>query len=99
METAAILEGLQKGILLSVGLDVLEEEVALREERELLAKPFLENANLKTQLLDHVLLDMPNVIITPHIAFYTREAVAEILKITVENIKSFLAGAPTNLVK
>jgi phosphoglycerate dehydrogenase-like enzyme len=44
-------------------------------------------------------MKMPNVIITPHIAFYTREAVTEILKITIENIKGFLDNKPINLIK
>jgi phosphoglycerate dehydrogenase-like enzyme len=42
---------------------------------------------------------MPNVIVTPHIAFYSKEAQAEIIKTTVENIKSFLNDSPQNLIK
>lgn len=45
------------------------------------------------------LLEMPNVIITPHIAFNTLEAEMRIMQTTVENIKNFLAGNPSNLVK
>ena len=49
--------------------------------------------------LNHELMKMPNVIITPHIAFFTREAVASILQTTVENIQGFISGKSQNLVK
>jgi len=45
------------------------------------------------------ILDKPNVIITPHIAFYSKEAMMRIMQTTVENIKSFIDGKPINLVK
>jgi len=42
---------------------------------------------------------MPNVIITPHIAFYSKEAEYEIIKTTIENIKGFIFQNFQNLVK
>ena len=42
---------------------------------------------------------MPQVIVTPHIAFYSREAESEIIKTTVENIQGFISDSPINLVK
>lgn len=42
---------------------------------------------------------MPNVIITPHIAFYSKEAVARIAQTTVDNIKGFLSNNLQNIVK
>lgn len=98
VETEAILWALEKGILAAAGLDVLEEECVLKEERELLTKEFLKTCDLKTQLLNHVLLTKENVIITPHNAFNSHEALVEILKTTVDNITSFLAGNPINRV-
>ena len=41
---------------------------------------------------------MPNVIVTPHSAFNTREAIARIAETTIKNIKTYLAGEPQNLV-
>jgi D-lactate dehydrogenase len=38
------------------------------------------------------------VVVTPHSAFNTREAVTRILDTTVENIEGFLAGKPHNVV-
>ncbi|MCL6096600.1 MAG: NAD(P)-binding domain-containing protein [Patescibacteria group bacterium] len=98
VETQALVEGLEKGILSGVGLDVLEEEAFLKEERELLSTEYLNKIDVKTELLNHVLLTRTDVIITPHNAFNSKEAVEEILATTVSNIKTFLEGEPQNLV-
>lgn len=98
VETEAIVMALEKGILSGVGLDVLEEEYALKEERELLTKEFLQKGNIKTQLLNHVLLKKENVIITPHNAFNSNEALKEILETTVLDIESFISGNTINSV-
>jgi D-lactate dehydrogenase len=44
------------------------------------------------------LLNRPDVVFTPHVAFNSVEAVARINQMTVENIRAFLSGAPINLV-
>lgn len=98
VETQAILEGLKNGNLSGAGLDVLEEEVNIREERELLSTKLTETVDLKTQLLDHMLLNREDVIITPHNAFNSNEAVKQILDTTVGNIENYLKGAPQNVV-
>lgn len=99
IETGAIVAGLQKGIFSGVGLDVLEEECAIREEKELLTSTFKQKCDLMTLLQEHILLQQPNVIITPHSAFYSKEALQRILDTTVNNINAFLAGKPANTVK
>ncbi len=96
VETEAIISALEQGILAGAGLDVLEEECALKEERELLTKEFLKRCDLKTQLLNHVLLTKDNVIITPHNAFNSNEALQEILETTILNIAAFVVGKPIN---
>ncbi len=98
VETQAILEGLEKKMLSGVGLDVLEEECSMREERELMSTKFLETCNLQTQLMDHMLLNREDVIITPHNAFNSKEALDQILQITIENIKRFLENKPQNII-
>jgi D-lactate dehydrogenase len=98
VETQAILEGLEKGILGGAGLDVLEEECNIREERELLASKFLESCDLKTQLMDHILLNRDDVIVTPHNAFNSKESMEHILDTTIANIQGFLQGTPQNVV-
>lgn len=90
IETQAILDGLEKGILSGVGLDVLEGECFIREERELLSTKFLEKCDLKTQLLDHMLLNREDVLVTPHNAFNSKEALENIITVTIDNINSYL---------
>lgn len=96
IETEAILWALEKRMLAGVGLDVLEEECVLKEERELLTKEFLKTCNLKTQLLNHVLLTRDDVIITPHNAFNSQEALIQILDTTVTNITAWMNGKAQN---
>ena len=98
VESEAILLALEQGILAGAGLDVLEQECALKEERELLTKEFLKTCDLKTQLLNHVLLTKENVIITPHNAFNSQEALKEIVQTTLQNIASYVSGKPENTV-
>jgi len=98
IETEAILYGLEKGILAGVGLDVLEGEDIIQEERQILSKHFLEHANIKTLYFDHVLMKQENVVITPHNAFNSTEALHLILDVTVANIKDFIADKPQNTV-
>lgn len=99
VDTEALLSGLKEGIIAGAGLDVLEGERKLKEEAEFLTCGSGCTDDFKTLLEDRLLMGMPNVVVTPHIAFYTREAVAEILKVTAENIKNFISGNPQNLVK
>jgi glycerate dehydrogenase len=47
---------------------------------------------------DNPLLTARNCLITPHIAWATREARRRLLAATVANVASFLAGRPTNVV-
>ena len=99
IETEALVRGLEEGILKAVGLDVLEEECGIKEERELLTGKFLQQCDLRTQLLNHVLLGKENVIITPHNAFNSEEALQTILHTTVDDILGYLQGNIVNIVK
>ncbi|KKS25211.1 MAG: D-isomer specific 2-hydroxyacid dehydrogenase NAD-binding protein [Candidatus Yanofskybacteria bacterium GW2011_GWA1_44_21] len=97
VETEALLQSLHDGILGGAGLDVLEGERPLKEEMEIFSDRIPDNENdVKAIVQDHVLIDMPNVIVTPHIAFFTAEAKSEILKTACENIDSFIFGKAGN---
>lgn len=100
VDTEALLQGLREGLIAGAGLDVLEEEGMIKDELNFLTSgQQLDNHNLKTVLQNHLLVDMPNVVITPHNAFNTWEALKRILDTTANNIKAFLAGQPVNIVK
>ncbi len=98
IETSALLKALSNGILAGAGLDVLEEECLIKEEAQLLSKEFPNQCNLKTALQNHILLNQKNVIITPHNAFNSTEALSRILETTVLNIKSFIKNKPINKI-
>jgi D-lactate dehydrogenase len=98
VETGALVKALHKGILGGAGLDVLEEEKLIKEERQLLSRNFPKE-NLKNLLRNHLLLTYDNVIITPHNAFNSKEALIRILDTTINNIKAFIKHKPINLVE
>ena len=98
IETSALLEGIRFGKIGGAGLDVLEGECFIKEEKQILSKHFLKECDLKTVLQDHLLLRQPNVIITPHNAFNSWEALHRILDTTILNINSFLKKKPVNVL-
>lgn len=85
VDAAALLQALEDGKVAAAGLDVLPSERALREG---------ESEELGAE---EALFRMQNVIVTPHNAFNTREAVQRILDTTVENILGFIQGNPQNV--
>ena len=55
-------------------------------------------AALQSLVRNTILARMNNVIITPHIAFNSEEALNKILATTVSNVAAFAAGHPQNVV-
>ena len=83
---------LEEGRIGGVGLDVFEDE----EEYFLndMSNSYIRDAELS------ILLSMPNVIITAHQAFFTKEALEKIVSTTCENIKEYFeTGKCINAVK
>ncbi len=81
IDTQAVIQGLKSGKIASLGLDVYEEEADL----------FFEDYSDRV-IHDDVfarLLTFPNVIITSHQGFFTRNALENIAETTVENITQF----------
>ena len=99
IDTEVLVRALKSGQVGGAGLDVLEEEGVIKDELDFLSNGRPEDHNLKTIIANHVLIDLPNVIVTPHNAFNSREALQRILDTTIENINGFLGNKPVNLVK
>lgn len=90
VDTPALIEALKSGQLGYLGLDVYEEEAQLF---------FEDRSDLPLQ--DDVLarlLTFPNVVVTAHQAFLTKEALGAIAQTTLDNIMGWAAGTPQNSV-
>jgi D-lactate dehydrogenase len=99
IDSRALARGLAEGKVRGAGLDVLPEEPIIREEAELLRSVYERKHNLDSLLADQVLIRLRSVVVTPHSAFNTREAVLRILRTTVANIESFVRGEAENVVR
>lgn len=98
VETSALEKALEDGTIAGAGLDVLEEEKDMSDELSLLNNPNPKIEELKNVLANHYFMRHPHVIVTPHIAFNTLEAVKRILDTTIDNILSFSEGNLKNQV-
>ncbi len=97
VDNDALILALDQGILAGAGLDVIEGEQLIKEEKELLAGT-KKDIDLRELINDHNLLRRDNVVYTPHIAFYSDEALHRILHTTIENITCFVDGSCRNQV-
>jgi len=96
-DTEALIWALDQGILSGLGLDVLEGEKLIKEEKQLLYDK--KNLEILAELVKgHILLGKDNVVFTPHIGFYSEEALIRIIETTIENIKKYLLNKPENIV-
>ncbi len=99
VETQAIVDGLEHGILAGAGLDVLEEECVIKEDKQILTRQYQQSCDLTTVLQNHMLIKDPRVVVTPHNAFNSQEALQRIMETTVQNITQQLQGELENQVK
>ncbi|MDF2565182.1 MAG: D-isomer specific 2-hydroxyacid dehydrogenase, NAD-binding [Massilibacillus sp.] len=77
IDSAALIEGLESGKIGAAGLDVVEKEFGLYYY------------DLKSQVLDNrelmILRSYPNVIVTPHMAFYTDQAIDDMVHHSIKS--------------
>jgi D-lactate dehydrogenase len=99
VDAEALIVALTEGRLSGAALDVLGEESWLGDEAQIFREgPDLSLQTLRGLAADHALMRFPNVILTPHIAYNTHEAVRRILDTTLANIQAFVHGEPQNVV-
>ncbi|MET8826677.1 2-hydroxyacid dehydrogenase [Streptomyces sp. NPDC004610] len=84
IDTAALVTEVRAGRFTGVGLDVYEAEAGL----------FFLDKSLEPVEDDTLarLVTFPNVLVTSHQAYYTREAVGQIVDTTLGNVLDYLAG-------
>ncbi|MGK2958125.1 MAG: 2-hydroxyacid dehydrogenase [Acidimicrobiales bacterium] len=87
IDTLAVIEGLKSGLVGSLGLDVYEEEGDLFFQDH--SEEVLQDDTFAR------LLTFPNVLITGHQGFFTREAMQRIAETTLSNLVSVAAGQKT----
>ncbi len=98
IHTHDLIEGLKSKKISGAGLDVLEEEHELIKDLEVFEDKTKSKEEIKTLLENHLLMKMNNVILTPHNAFNSKEALERILSTTIKNISDFILGRKNNLV-
>ncbi len=98
VDNKALVDAVLSGHVGGAALDVLEEEKAIKEERQLVSPEFSGAFDLRTVVANQILFNKPNVIITPHNAFNSQEALKRILDTSLDNIEAYLRGKPVNLV-
>ncbi len=88
IDTDALFIALDKGLLGGAGLDVIEGEHLIQEEKQLLYEK-TNSEKWREIVRARRILKMDNVIFTPHNAFNSKEALTRILDSTIKNINSF----------
>ena len=84
IDTKALIDGLESGKIGAAGLDVIEDEFGMYyfdRKSDILSKRDL-----------YILRGFPNVIVTPHMAFYTDQAVSDMVKHSIESCMLHEAG-------
>lgn len=91
INTNDLYEALKNNKIQGAAIDVLECEDTFQNPLKCINKIDCVDINcLRNTLINHRLINLKNVIITPHNAYNTYEAIEKILKITLENIKNYI---------
>lgn len=82
----------------SRGQIIVEEDLSDALNSDVIAGAGLDVLSVEPPPKDNPLLSARNCIITPHIAWATREARARLMQMAVSNLKAFINGQPVNVI-
>jgi len=85
IDTEALIKALENNNVRAAGLDVLEEECYFEDDLEYLGQ-LKQKCDPEVILEDHILLDREDVLVTPHNAFNSQEALERIEETTLKNL-------------
>ncbi|MDR1906773.1 MAG: hypothetical protein LBQ03_00945 [Puniceicoccales bacterium] len=97
IDTIDLYEAIVSGKIKGAGLDVLEYEDVIIKNDINAVKSNDKNFALYS-VVNAKLLQLPNVILTPHIAFNSSDAVLRILNSNIQTISDFIDGKPVKSV-
>lgn len=96
IEPEALLWALEHDQIAGAGLDVLEDENLIQNYEQVIN---CADCQIKTTMINQMIIDHPNAIVTPHNAFNSTEALQRIIDVTIENILTFVQNKKQNEVK
>ena len=82
----------------SRGCLIVEDDLKIALNSGKLAGAAVDVVSSEPIKADNPLLEAENIIITPHIAWASKEARTRLLQTTIDNIEAFLEGKPINVV-
>ena len=98
IDTAALFNALVSNKIAGAGLDVLENEQTMTDFDYMIGLNRLDKLTLEQTVINSKMFQLDNVILTPHIAYNTKEAIERILKTTMSNMEAFMQNKIQNTV-
>ena len=92
MKPNAVLVNIARGAL------IVDDDLIQALDRGRLAAAALDVFRREPPAPDDPLLSHPKIVVSPHVAWGTPEAINRVLDITIDNVEAFLAGRPQNVV-